>query len=151
MEILKRNYVRYGIIMSAFVVICLFAMEVTGQNESFDKSVLTPLFTFIAPAIVWFFGIWAKKKMLKNKMTFKQGFVEGFKISLVFGLISPFIFMFYYLLVNPDILTYVAESYSLGNADTGIVIITDMVIQFVSAVGFGSVYAAIISFFLKSK
>ncbi len=152
MDLLKRNYVKFGLIQSAIVALCLIVMEITGQNQSFDQK--SPLFVvgmIISPFIVWFLGIRNKKKQQKGKLTFKQGFIEGFKISLIFGILSPFIFVLYYLLVNPNILEYVKVSYQMPNASNEAIIVTDMLIQLISAVIFGSIYSAIISFFVKSR
>lgn len=133
------------------MIVCLAIMELTGQNQSFDKSPLVLVWTFIAPAIVWYFGINEKKKIQKGKLSFKEGVKEGFKISLVFGLTSPFVFLFYYLFVNPPIISYVKSAYGMSGSSDGMVIAIDMVAQFVSAVVFGTIYAAIISLFIRSK
>jgi hypothetical protein len=150
MKLLSQNYVKYGLIMSAITALCLVYMEVTGQNESFDKSPIVAAAMFFAPVIVWYFGINAKKKLLKGKMTFKQGLAEGFKLSLVYGLISPFIFLFYYILVNPDILQYVRKVYGMTGASDANVMVVDMVVQVVTALLMGTLLGAIASFFLKS-
>lgn len=152
MELLKQNYVKYGLIMCAVLLVCLCLMEITGQNQSFDnKSPFQFIFMFIAPFVVWWLGIAAKKKLLKNKMTFKQGLSEGFKISLAYGIVSPFIFLFYYVFINPDIVAYVKVAYNLSEAQDAVVIGVDMLAQLIAAIVFGTLYAAIISLFLKSK
>ncbi len=152
MKLLQLNYVKYGLILVCVLVVCLLLMEVTGQKESFDeKSPLFVIYQFIAPAVVWYLGIKAKKKMHKNKLTFKQGLVEGFKISLVFAIVSPFIFLAYYTLINPGILNFVRTAYNMPGASDAMVIGVDMLVQFFASLIFGTIYAAIISFFLKSK
>lgn len=138
--------------MAKITAVCLVIMELTGNNQSFDqKSPLTIVFMFIAPFFVWWLGMAAKKKMLKNKITYKQAFTEGVKISLVYALISPFVFLLYYLLVNPEILQYVRTAYGLTSASTTTVIVVDMLVQAVSATVFGSIYAAILAIFIRSK
>lgn len=152
MDILKQSYVKYGLIMTGLLIGCLALMEITGQNESFEnKSPIFFVYQFLAPAVVWYFAIKAKKKELKGKLTFKQGITQGFKISLVFAVISPFIFALYYTLINPAILTYVKSAYGLNQVSDVMIIIIEMFAQFVGAIIFGTVYAAIISFFLKTK
>ena len=152
MEILKQNHVKYGLIMSAIIAVCLLFMEITGQNQSFDqKSPLVFFSMIVAPFIVWWMGIKAKKDSQKGKLTFKEGLKEGFKISLVYGIVSPFVFVLYYLLINPGILDYVRTSYNLTEASQMTVILVDMLVQFISALIFGTIYAAIISFFVKAK
>lgn len=151
MKFLNRNHLKYALIMCAITVACLALMELTGQNESFDKSPFPVIFTFIAPAVVWYFGIKERKQQLKGKLPFKQGVIEGFNISLGYAIISPFIFLFYYLFVNPPIIEYVRTSYGLTGASDTAVFAADMAVQFVAAIIGGTVYAAIISFFLKSK
>jgi len=151
-EIVSEIHVRYGLIMCAVLVVCLVLMELTGQNQAFDsKSPFQMIFMFIAPAVVWFYGIREKKRQLKGNLTFKQGLTQGFKISLVYAIVSPFIFMLYYLLINPSILSYVRTAYTMPSASDGLIIGVDMLTQFISAIIFGTIYAAIISLFLKSK
>ena len=143
---------KYGLVMVGVVAVCLALMEMTGNNKTFDsKSPLLLIYQFIAPAVVWYLGISARKKAQKGKLTFKQGLVEGFKIALVFGIVSPFVFTAYYLFINPGIVDYVANVYGLKGASTAIVIGVDMAVQFIGALIFGTIYAAIISFFLKNR
>lgn len=137
--------------MTGVIVLCLLFMEVTGQNKSFEHSPIVFFFTAIAPAVIWFFGIRAKKKLLKGKLTFKQGFLEGFKISLVYGITSPFVFLFYYLFINPEIVEQVKVIYQMESASDAMVIGTDLGSQLIAAVVFGTIYGAIISLFLRSK
>lgn len=151
MKLLEQNHIKYALIMSAVVVGCLVIMEVTGQNKTFDQSPIAHFFTMIAPIVVWFFGIRAKKKLQKGKLTYKQGLMEGFKIALVYGLISPFIFLFYYLFINPEILNAVRTVYQLNGATNEMVIGVDMFAQFLAAIIGGTIYGAIISLFLKTK
>jgi hypothetical protein len=151
MKLLSQNHVKYALIMSGIIALCLVFMEVTGQNDSFDKSPLVAAAMFFAPVVIWYLGINAKKKLLKGNMTFKQGLLEGFKISLVYGIVSPFLFLVYYLLVNPGILEYVRKVYALTGASDTNVIVVDMAIQFFSAIIMGTLLGAVASFFLKSK
>lgn len=150
MKFLKQNFVKYGLFMTGVIVLCLLFMEITGQNQSFDKSSLE-LAMLAAPVIVWYLGIRAKKRLLKNKMTFKQGFIEGFKISLVYGLVSPFVFLFYYVAINPEIVAYVRKAYGLTNAPDSTVIHVDMLVTFATAIVMGAILSAVVSYFLKSK
>jgi hypothetical protein len=149
MKLLQENHVKYGLIMCGLIALCLLYMYLSGSGFD-NKSPLFIFVSFIAPAFVWYFGIREKKKLLKNKITFKQGLKEGFKISLVFGIVSPFIFLAYYF-VNPVALDYVRSTYGLTQSPTIVAILIDMAAQFISAVIFGTIYGAIISFFLKTK
>ena len=152
MEILNKNYVKYGLILALLLIPCLAIMELTGSNASFEnKSPVFFIYQFIAPFVVWYLGLKAYKKSLKGKMNFKEGVKEGLRMSLVFGIVSPFIFAAYYLFVNPEILEYVKVAYNLPSSSMALVIGVDMLVQFFAAVVFGTIYAAIVSFFLKSK
>lgn len=151
MDLLQKTHVKYGLLMSAITAVCLILMEITGNNESFDKSPYATFFIFIAPLIVWYLGIREKKKSQKNKITFKQGLSAGFKISLVYAAVSPFIFLLYYLLFNPSIVAHVGESYGLQNVSVPMIIAVDMVAQVIGAVVFGTMYAAIVAFALKTR
>lgn len=149
MELLKQNHVKYGLIMSGVTVLCLFYMHVTDQKPG--ASAGSTFLTFIAPLIVWYFGLNEKKKELKNKLTFKQGVKESFKISLTYAIISPFIFMTYYLVFNPSWIQFVREMYMMKNANDALVIGVDMLAQLISAIIGGTLYGAIIAFVLKTK
>jgi hypothetical protein len=151
MKLLQKSYVKYGLLMTAVIVLCLFLMEVTGQNKTVEHSPYVVFFTMIAPFIIWFFALREKKKQLKGKMSFKQGVVEGFKVSLVYAIVSPFVFLFYYCCVNPAIIPAVGAAYQLKGATNEVIIATDMAVQFIAAIIGGTIYAAILSFFLKSK
>lgn len=148
---MEQNYMKYGLIMCGVVVFCLSLLHATGQYADFEKKSPFEAIFILAPFVVWFLGIRARKKELKNKMTFKQGLTEGFKISLVFAVISPFIFMFYYLLFNGEILAYVRRAYGMAGASDTIVIMVDMAVQFIGSIVMGTIAGSIISFFLKSK
>lgn len=135
--------------MCAVLAACLILMVIT--NTGFDsKSPFMTIATFIAPFIIWFLGIRAYKKILKGKMSFKQGLKEGFKISLTFGIISLFIFLVFYLF-NPSALEYAQTAYNLSGTSIQVVVMVDMLVQFFASIIFGTIYGAIISFFLKSK
>ncbi len=137
--------------MSAVTAFCLIMMQITGQNDSFDnKSPFQFFFMFVAPAIVWYLGIKAKKKANKGKLTFKQGLAEGFKISLVYGLVSPFVFLTFYL-INPVIIDYIRKSYNMMTQPTYVVIVIDMVAQLVASIVFGVIYASVISLLIRTK
>ena len=60
-------------------------------------------------------------------------------------------FLFYYIFVNPDILEYVRKSYAMPRASDVHVILTDMVITFLTTVLMGILLSAVVSFFLKNK
>jgi hypothetical protein len=138
--------------MSALTLVCLIVLHgagnIFGQQ---DDSPLFIVFAFGAPLLVWYLGLSAFKKERKNRMTFKQGVIEGFKISLVYGFTSPFVFTAYYIFLNPDVISYIRTSYKLTGATDDIVIAVDMIAQFFGAVVVGTVYGIILSFFLKSK
>ena len=97
-------HLKYGLIMLGLTAACLLLMEVTGKNESFGESPYTVIYTFIAPLFVWFFGLREYKKAYKQKLTWKTGVRESFKIALVYAITSPFLFLVYYPAIFPDFL-----------------------------------------------
>lgn len=151
MKYLQQNYIKYGLLMCAGLFVCLALMHLNGQTATFDQKGPIGFVFVLYPFVIWFLGIKAKKKELKGKMTFKQGWMEGIKTSLVFSIVSPFIFVTYYLGFNPDIISYVGETYQLGDASKETIILVDVVGQFVSTMVMGTIYSAIVAFFLKSK
>jgi hypothetical protein len=151
MQIFKITYVQYGLLMCVAVAACLALMELTGNNQSFEGNMYFVIVQFLVPFVIWYQGINTLKKKQAGMLSWKQGFMEGFRISLVFALVSPFVFLGYYVFVNLEILEYIREAYMLTGASDALVIGVDMVVQVITAVLFGSIYSAIIAFFLKSK
>lgn len=151
MKFVLHDYMRYGLSMTLVVIVCLGVMELTGQNKTFDNSPLTFFFNTIAPAIIWYLGIAARKRMQKGKLTFKEGVSEGLKISVVAGVSSFFVFLFYYLYVNPAIVSYAREVYHMYKATDAQIIQTDLTVQIIGTIIGGTLYSALVSFFLRSK
>lgn len=151
MKFLQKNYIKYALITGIVTIVCLTLMELTGQNKTFYESPFAVFATIIAPIAVLFLAIRSKKKILKGKMTFKQGFTEGFKFSLTYAIFSSIIFTLYYIVVNPGILDSVRTIYGLTGASDANVILVDVVVSSIMAIIFGTILSAIFSFFLKNK
>lgn len=150
MIIFSRNHWNYALVLSCFTIVCLVLMEVNGNNQSFNSGAwYQVLFMTIAPAVVLFFGIRTKRAILDGVMSFKQGFREGMMISLLFGIISAFVFLSYYQWFNRGILESVRDAYGMVGASDGKVIIIDMVLQVVFALVFGAIVSSLSSLILK--
>jgi hypothetical protein len=149
MSLLKENYFFWAMVLNVITIIALALMELSGNNQSYDpKSPLFIAYQFIIPVIVWYLAIRAKKKQLKNTLSFKQGMREGTLLGLVFGLTSPFIFLFYYTMVNPGIVEWIRH----GSADpTWLVIGKDMFLSLVVCFVTGLILSPPISFLLKKS
>lgn len=136
--------------MSGSIALCLALMELTGQNESFDKSPFSLFFMFIVPFVVWYQGMKAKRKAQHNHITYKEALLEGMRIALVYALVSPFVFLAYYLLINPGIVAYIRMAYRMDGASDTMVIGIDLLVQFVAALFFGTLYSAFLALFVKN-
>lgn len=140
--------------MSGATALCVLIMHTTGgysDMEGVGKSPFELVYIIFVPAIIWYLGISSRKKQLKGKMSYKEGLIEGAKISLAYGISSPFVFLIYYTLVNPEILTFMRKEYGLKSASDTVVILFDMFVQFILAIVMGTIYGAIVSIFLRSK
>ena len=138
--------------MTAFTAAYILLMHVTGQyGPEYEANPLDLLFIVIVPLIVWYLGIKAKKKQKKGKLSFTEGVKEGFQISLVYAITSPFVFGIYHVLINPARVASLKPVYNLAGVSDMQIILVDMLVQFISAIVFGTLYAAIISYLLKSK
>jgi hypothetical protein len=137
--------------MCVAVAACLGLMELTGNNRSFEGNTYFLIVQFLIPFVIWYQGINTLKKKQAGILSWRQGFMEGFRISLVFAIVSPFVFLAYYVFVNLEILESIREAYFLTGASDALVIAVDMAVQVFSAVLFGSVYSALIALVLKSK
>ena len=146
MHIFSTNAGRYGLAMTAFTAAYILLMHVTGQyGPEYEANPLDLLFIVIVPLIVWYLGIKAKKKQKKGKLSFTEGVKEGFQIS------PPFVFGIYHVLINPARVASLKPVYNLAGVSDMQIILVDMLVQFISAIVFGTLYAAIISYLLKSK
>jgi hypothetical protein len=149
MQIFTHKPLKYAVIMAAVTAVCLILMEATGSG--FDtKSPYLGFATFLAPFVIWYYGLKAKKAELKGKMTFKQGVTEAFRISVYYAIISPFVFLVYYA-ISPNALPYVREAYGMTGTSDGMVIAVDMLAQVISAIIGGTLYGAILAIFMRSK
>ncbi len=149
MKIFKINYVYWAMVLNVITVLALALMELSGNNQGYNpQSALFIAYQFIIPVIVWFLCIRARKKQLKNKLTFKQGMREGILLGLVFGLTSPFIFLVYYTMVNPGIVEWLRH----GSSDpTWWVIGKDMLLSLIVCFVTGLLLSPPISFLLMNK
>ncbi len=84
------NHVKYALIMCGLIILCLVYMELSGNNQSFEHNVIVQSIYALAPVAVWFLGIRSFKKLLGGKMGWKEGVVEGFRISLVYAIVLRF-------------------------------------------------------------
>ena len=135
MHSFSHNAGKYGLAMVVLNVLYVLFMHYSGQyGREYNVNPLDLLFIIVAPFIVWWFGIEARKKSQKGKLTFKDGFKEGFQISLVYAFLSPFVFAFYYLVLNPQIVASLKEQYGLPGALDVQIFFIDMLAQFVSAI-----------------
>jgi arginine exporter protein ArgO len=152
MKLLKTPAVVFGLIMTALTAGCLIIMEVTGKNQTLDsKSFLQTMYQIGTPLLVWYFGIRARRSRQKGKLTYKQGFQEGMKITLTYVLTSPFVFLLYYTVINPEFVNYARTVYHLPSSPAAVVIATDLGMAAVIALLFGTLYSAIFPLFLKKK
>lgn len=152
MHVFSQNAGKFGLIMTVLNALYVLFMHYSGQyGPEYAVNPLDFLFILIVPFIVWWFGIEAKKKEKKGKLSFKDGVKEGFQISLVYAVLSPFVYAFYYLVLNPQILDSLKIEYGLQGVSDLQIVFVDILAQFVSAIVFGTLYAIIISFILKTK
>lgn len=150
-KLLKENHVKYGLIMTAVTAAWILIMHFAGVYTQPDKdSAIDLIFIILSPIVVWYLGIVAKRTEQKGKLEYVEGLKEGIKIGVVYGIVSPFAFMLYYLLINPEIIPYVKDSYRMAQASTSVIIIIDYLAQFVAAVIGGAIYGAIMSLFLRT-
>jgi FtsH-binding integral membrane protein len=137
--------------MCVGILLCLTIKEITGRNKSFESHSLVSFVLMFVPIIILFLAIRRYKRKHQGIMTWKEGVREGFKVSLVFGIISPFIVLIYYTLINPAIIESVKEAYGMTDKSNALVIISDMVAQLLMALVFGVIISMIVSLFLKTR
>lgn len=149
MVIFTHKPLKYAVIMCVVVAVCLIIMTATGGSFE-SKSPLFAVVTLLAPLVVWYVGIKAKKRELKGKMSFKEGVAEGFRISVYYAIVSPFVFLTYYM-ANPYVVPEVGRMYGLTNASHNYIIAFDLGVEVVASLIGGTLYGAIVSLFLRNK
>lgn len=151
-ELLEKTHVKYGLIMSALTAAFILSMHLTGQYTNLkERSPIEFVFIALTPVLVWYFGIRAHKKKLLGKLSWKEGVKEGFLIALVYALTSPFVYLIYYLLINPEIVAFMRQEYGMQTSSLEMVILMDVLVQFVAALVMGTLYGAVIAVFLRTK
>ncbi|MBI4097058.1 MAG: DUF4199 domain-containing protein [Candidatus Levybacteria bacterium] len=150
---MKTNAVKYGLALSASIAIWIALMHSLGlyNGEKSDLS-FVDYFYIVIPIVGLYLGIKEKKEReLRGKMTLQQGIREGFIISLVYGITSPFIFYVYYTMVNPQAIDFAKRVYSMMRFTNNEVILADMAAQFIFAVIGGIVISTVVSYLLTKK
>ena len=152
MNFLKNNAAKYGLALTASIAIWIAVMHMTGlySEEKTEITIIDYLYIFI-PLIGLFFGIKEKKHILKSKFTLKAGVKEGFQISLIYAILSPFVFYIYYIAINPASIEFAKKAYGMEQFSTKAVIFADMAVQFVFSLLGGLVFSLIISYYLARK
>lgn len=149
---LQQNHIKYGLLISGFIAVCLLLMYFSNDYSKMQNpSSIGGVISVIAPLVIYFLGIKAKRKELGGKLSLKQGVNESFKISLVAGLTSPFVFLIFYLFFNPGLIEYARNAYGMTGASDTVVVTVDLLVQLIGSVVFGTIFGSIISFFLKNK
>ena len=116
-----------------------------------DFSLWQTVIILLAPLLLWYFGILAKKREMHGKLSFKHAVQEGYKIAWVFGVISPFAFLIYYLIYNFAAIIGIQNSAQTTTLTTHIVILVYMLVQFIASVLFGTLYGIIASTIICAK
>lgn len=151
-ELVEKTHVKYGLIMSALTAAFILSMHLTGQYTQLqERSPVEFIFIALTPILVWYFGIRAHKKKLQGKLSWKEGVREGFLIAVVYALTSPFVYLTYYLLINPELIIFMRQEYGMQTSSLAMVVFLDILVQFVAALVMGALYGAVISLFLRTK
>lgn len=147
-----KNYMKFGLILCILPILSLSLMEITGNNQTFENpSWYQAVLQLGIPIIIIIWGLVTKKKERAGMISWKECVREGFKMSLVFGVISSFIFFAYYTYINPGIVSSITETYLLHNTAVTQVIAIDMMAQVLFALILGFVVSSIVGVFLQSK
>lgn len=151
MNFLKNNAVKYGLALTVSIAIWITIMHMGLYSEKKTGTTIIDYFYILIPLIGLYFGIKEKKHMLKNKFTLKTGIWEGFYISLVYAILSPFVFYIYYIAINPESIEFAKKAYGMEQFSTKAVIFADMAVQFIFSLVTGLIFSLITSYFLARK
>ncbi|MBI4084804.1 MAG: DUF4199 domain-containing protein [Candidatus Levybacteria bacterium] len=137
------NALKYGFFLTASMVLWIIFM---GTMIIIDYAYM------IAQITILYFGIKAKKvKALRNRMTLRQGIMEGASISVIYAALSSVVLYIYYTIINPDAIRLAKRTYDLVGFSNKQILLADTASQFLLAVSGGLIVSVIISYFLTKK
>jgi hypothetical protein len=163
-----KTEIRYGIIFALIVVVYVMIEHFLGFNTTrHDIGQYTRLAGVLVPILGIFFGIRAKRQELNGRMIFGQGVKTGFLIAVIQTTITTLWFWFYGTVVNPQFMDTMLEferaKMAAAGTDantiaTGIARMKSLystptlqIFQEVLGIVYGTVFALIFSFFLRTR
>lgn len=152
--------IKWAVIFMIVLLLWMVAEKLVGLHDKHIDLHQYLTMLYVIPAIwMYVLALKDKKKNFYNgKMTYKQGFVSGFIISLIVTLFSPLNQWIISEIITPDYFQNVIE-YSLetgyhknrADAEAQFNLKTYIVQSTIWALVMGIVTSAIVAFFVKSK
>ncbi|RFC53771.1 DUF4199 domain-containing protein [Brumimicrobium aurantiacum] len=151
--------IKWAIIFTISSLVWMFIEKITGLHSThIDKHYLwTNLFAFIAIA-VYVLALLDKRKSLKGKMSFVQGFVSGLKITVIVTLLAPLSQWLTHEVISPEYFTNVIaysieEGHYANEADAKAYFNFQNYVQqsVFGAFGMGVFTSAIVALIVKKK
>lgn len=164
-----KTELKYGVLFAGVVVVYVMIEHFLGFNTTrHDIGQYTRLMGILAPIIGIFFGIREKRnKDLNGVMTFGQGVKAGFWVALIQTTITTAWFLLYGNVINPEFMdtilafeesTMIAAgvpeatiTQELDRMRSMFAFPTLQIFEEVLGISYGVFFAAIFSFFLRSK
>lgn len=150
-ELLRKNYVRHGLYITAGLGVWVLLMHTAGRyNPPLKQASGLDFLSVVIPIFFLYKGL--KAKLAKEgKLSYKEKVAEGARISFVTAATSPFVFLAYYMLINPKVIEYAKQVYNMPNASFAQVVLRDLNVQFISSFVGGVIFSLFIAFFVRPK
>lgn len=147
---MQKNAVKYGLLLTGTIIAWVVVMHFTGlYSPNRRGTTIVDYLYLLIPAFGIYFGIQEKRdRYLHGRLTMREGLKEGMLISLVYGILSAFVFMLYYNLINPEIVEVAKAAYGMTEFTTQQVIFADMLVQIIFSLLGGLALSAVITAYL---
>lgn len=151
--------IKWGLIFTALMLLWMGFEKLMGwHGEHIEQhATMSILFSVVAIAIYLFALLDKRKSDLNGHMTWSQGFVSGFWISLVVVVLSPLAQYITHTFISPDFFSNMAahavESGQMRReqAETYFSMRNYLMQSIVGALGLGVVTSAIVAVFTKNS
>ena len=151
--------IKWGLIFTAAMLLWVGFERLMGwHGERIDQhATMSALFAIIAIAIYVFALIDKRKNDLNGRMTWSQGFISGFWITIVVVVLSPLAQYVTHTFISPDFFNNIAEhavetgQMTRAQAESYFSMRNYLMQSIVGALGLGVVTSAIVAIFTRKK
>lgn len=153
-----KNEIKWGLIFTGVMLLWVVFERLMGwHGERIDQHATMSMIFAVFAIAVYVFALLDKRKTLGGTMTWSQGFVSGFWITMVVVVLSPLAQLIIHTIITPDFFNNISE-YSVDagkmtreEAESYFSMPSYLIQSAGGALGLGIVTSAIVAVFIKKK